>query len=126
MKADAGAEAMLGRLRKALTAARKSGDAAATAALRSALATIDNAGAVPDAVAPKPPGTSAIAGAVIGLGSGDVPRRELGASAVRGLLQIEVDERLKAADEYEALGRPDRAERLRVEAAVLLGFLGPA
>jgi hypothetical protein len=35
------------------------------------------------------------------------------------VLQAEIDERLSAAAQFDLGGRPDRADRLRAEAAVL-------
>jgi uncharacterized protein YqeY len=112
-------------LRRALTVAIKERDAVATSALRSALAAIENASAVGAEHAP-PRATGPIAGAVSGLGAGEVERRSLSAEDVRALVESEVDQRVAAAAEYEGLGRPDRAERLRAEAAVLAAHLPPA
>jgi len=91
-------------LRRALTAALKSRDAVAVSALRSALAAIENAGAVEPGHAPAP-GSGPIAGAVDGLGA------------------AEVEQRREAAREYAALGRTDRADRLHAEADVLAAHL---
>ncbi len=105
----------------------------ATAALRSALAAIDNAGAVaPSEVAPPSPGPGSsgpasqqgpIAGSVVGLGAAEVPRRSLDDHAIAAILQREIDERIDAAAAYRAGGRPDAAERLEAEAAVLAAHL---
>ena len=91
-------------LRRALTTALKSRDAVAVSALRSALAAIENAGAVEPGHAP-PPGSGPIAGAVDGLGA------------------AEVEQRRAAAREYAELGRPDHADRLHAEADVLAAHL---
>jgi uncharacterized protein len=106
-------------LRRALTAALKSRDAVAVSALRSALAAIENAGAVDPVQAP-PPGTGPIAGAVDGLGAAEVERRPVDARAV---VAAEVEQRRAAAREYAELGRPDHADRLRAEADVLAAHL---
>jgi uncharacterized protein len=109
-------------LRRALTAALKARDGVAVSALRSALAAIENAGAVDPAQAPRSDG-GPIAGAVAGLGAGEVPRRSLGADELRALVTVEVEHRRSAAREYAELGRSDRAERLRAEADVLAAYL---
>jgi uncharacterized protein YqeY len=113
------------RLRAALPAALKSRDAAAVAALRSALAAIDNAEA-PEATPSPPPGAgdAPIAGAVVGLGAAEVERRSLSDAQMAAIVRAEVAEREAAARAYERADRPDRAERLRAEAGVLSALLG--
>jgi uncharacterized protein YqeY len=106
-------------LRRALTAALKSRDAVAVSALRSALAAIENAGAVDTAQAP-PPVSGPIAGAVAGLGASEVERQPVD---VRAVVVAEVEQRRGAAREYDDLGRPDHAARLRAEAEVLAAHL---
>jgi len=109
------------RLRAALTAAMKASDSTAIAALRSALSAIGNAEAVDGA--PVHSGDSPFAGAVSGLGAGDVPRRQLTEHDVAAVVLAEVDERLAVATEYDALGSAETAARLRAEAAVLAQLL---
>jgi uncharacterized protein YqeY len=106
-------------LRRALTTALKARDAVAVSALRSALAAIENAGAVDPVQAP-PPGRGPIAGAVEGLGAAEVERRPVDVGAV---VAAEVEQRRTAAREYAALGRADRAGRLQAEADVLAAHL---
>ncbi|MVU76605.1 hypothetical protein GPX89_05020 [Nocardia sp. ET3-3] len=108
------------RLRTALPAAMKARDRAATAALRSALAAIDNAEAVD--------GSEIRAGAIensaVGLGTAEVARRELTEADVAAIVRAEIDDRLTAAKEYETLpGGFDRAAALRAEAAALTTHL---
>lgn len=110
------------RLRSALPAAMKRRDAAAVAALRSALAAVDNAEAVDDAP-PPPDGHADLAGSVAGVGATEVPRRALTADEIAALVRAEVEEREAAADGYERAGAPARAARLRAEAAVLAAHL---
>jgi uncharacterized protein YqeY len=110
------------RFRAALRDAMAVRDSVSVAALRSVLGAIDNAEAV-DAVPAVPVGESTIAGAVLGLGAGDVPRRQLSETELRQVVQREVEERAAVAEQYDRVGRPDRAERLRAEAAVLAGHL---
>jgi uncharacterized protein len=115
-----------GRLRGALPAAMKARDGAAVAALRSALAAIDNA----EAVAPAPGGSPAaaghpdLAGTVAGLGAAEVERRHLQEAEVEQIVQAEVADRRAAADAYERAGQAERAGRLRAEAEVLSSHLG--
>ncbi len=61
----------------------------------------------------------AIAGAVVGVGAGDVDRRDLTEQDISGIVRAEITERESAAAQYEAIGQKDRAERLLAEAAVL-------
>jgi hypothetical protein len=110
------------RLRAGLRDAMRARDAAAVAALRSALAAVGNAGAVDVPATPPPPGTAEVAGAVLGLGAAEVPRRELTAAEVAALVRAEVADRVAAAEAYERDGRADRAERLRAEAAALAPY----
>ena len=109
------------RLRASLREAMRAKDAVAVAALRSALAALGNAEAVPVVVTSGP--TTAtherIAGTAVGVGAAEVSRRVLSAEQQRAVVQAEVDERLIAADELDAGGQAERAVRLRAEAAVL-------
>ena len=86
------------RLQLALREALKARDTIATSALRSALAAIDNAGAVPPAPAP-PAGTASshVAGAVAGLGAGEAERRRLTEAEVQELVRAEIADRQAAA-----------------------------
>jgi len=114
------------QLRTDLTAAMRARDAVAVAALRSALAAIGNAEAVP--VVPDGGATSSsehVAGARVGLGAAEAPRRALSADDVAALVRAEATERGAAAEQMAALGRPEVAERLRAEAAVLARYLPP-
>jgi uncharacterized protein YqeY len=109
------------RLRDALLTARKDRDAVRVSALRSALSAIDNA-ETPDAVA-MAPADGPIAGAVTGVGAAEVARRELSDEQIRQLVRREIDERLKAADQFTAGGHIERAATLRMEATVLADLL---
>jgi uncharacterized protein YqeY len=120
-------------LRDALLAARKDRDSTRVSALRSALSTIDNAGAVPTAtlwsatpvsVNSDAPSSGTIAGGVVGLGAAEVARRVLSDAQIRELVHAEIDERLTAARDFTAGGHTERAAMLRAEAAVLSGLLG--
>lgn len=112
-------------MRDDLTAAIKSRDRVVIAALRSALAAIENAEAQPaDRHAPATAGSDHVAGAATGLGAAEVARRHLTDDDVRTIVQREVDDRSAAAADYERHGRADLAEGLRAEAAVLGRYLG--
>ena len=119
-------------LRSDLTRALKARDQVAVAALRSALAALENAEAVraPDAAAPgaatSNDGGEFIAGSLVGVGAAEVERRSLAEDEVRALLHAQVAEREQAAAEYDLLGRREEAERLRAEAGVLEAHLGRA
>ncbi|GAB0107961.1 hypothetical protein JMUB6875_69640 [Nocardia sp. JMUB6875] len=109
------------RLRAAIPAAMKARDRAAVAALRSALAAIDNAEAVD--------GSEVRAGAIeasaVGLGAAERARRDLTEADIAAIVRAEIDERLSTAKEYESLsGGAERAATLRAEAAALAAHLG--
>jgi uncharacterized protein len=118
------------RLRLALRAAMKARDTAAVSVLRSALSALSNAEAVDNAEAADPDpaaegGSPHIAGAVAGLGAGEVQRRHLTEAQVSQILQAEITDRHRAAREYDEAGHPDWAGRLRHEAAVLQSVRSP-
>ncbi|MGN6033376.1 MAG: glutamyl-tRNA amidotransferase [Thermomicrobiales bacterium] len=111
------------RLRAALTAAMKARDTDAVAALRGAIATIDNAEAVELPDAANAASTGAIAGAMAGVGSTEVARRDLSSAEVRSLVLAQVADRDAAAEWSRAHGYPERAARLDREATALRAFL---
>lgn len=125
---------MRASLRADLKAALKARDRVATAALRSALAAIDNAEAVPvdHSLASGTgnehvvTGNEHVAGSAAGLGATEVEGRDLTEADLRSIVENEVQERSVLAEEYERLGRNDFAERLRAEAEVLSRYLSPA
>lgn len=104
-------------LRDALKTALRTRDRVATQALRSALAAVDNAQAVP---------TEARAGAIeqaaVGVGSTEAARRELTPEQLQDILRHEVDERHAAALEC-ASAAPETARRLRAEAEVIAPYV---
>ncbi len=112
------------RLQLALRAALKARDTVAVSALRSALAAIDNASAIPAGL---PPGAGTgsvhIAGAASGAGASEAERRRLTASEADQIVQAEIAERRAAAQDYERRGHPGRAARLRREANILLAAM---
>lgn len=111
-------------MRNGLTAALKERDRTAIGALRAALAAIENAETVaPDSVDSGSVDREHVAGAALGNGAADVPRRQLSESEVAAIVTAEVRERSTNASEYERLGQYERAQRLRAEADVLNGYL---
>jgi uncharacterized protein len=108
-------------MRADLKAAMKARDRVTVAALRSALAAIENAEAPP---APEPViGDAAIAGAALGVGATEAERRTLTDADLTSILDNEVRERATAAEEYDRLGHTDEATRLRAEADILSRYL---
>ncbi len=86
--------------------------------LRTTLAALDNAEAVPPAAT-----AGALEASPLGVGSTEVPRRALGEPEVRALVRHEVEEREQAAASYAEVGDDARAARLRAEAEVLRDLL---
>jgi uncharacterized protein YqeY len=105
------------RLQAALPTAMRARDAAAVTALRSALAAIENAAAVPQS------GGTTSGLPAVGLGVTEVARREQDVAEIERIVRAEVSDRLAAADEYDRLGRTEAADRLRAEAQVLVTHL---
>ena len=113
------------RLRAALLEAIGARDVVAAFALRSALSAIGNAGAVRADSTQVPHATTPhVAGAVAGPGAAEVPRRHLIPAVISEIVRAEAAERASAAVQCEHAGYPDRAERLRREASILLAVLG--
>lgn len=105
-------------LRARLTRARLDRDRTGAAALRSAIAALENAEAVPPEQ-----GTAAssehVAGAVAGLGAAEAARRVLDDAEERAIVERERAELLEAASTYDAAGDPDTAAATRRAAALL-------
>ena len=97
-------------------------DKVAVSALRSTLAAVDNAEAVP--VGSAELRGSAIEQVPLGVGATEAARRELTEQHVTAIVRAEADERLALAGQFTAPAQADRATRLRAEAAVLLRLLG--
>ena len=111
-------------MRAALPAAMKAGDRVAVAALRSTLGAIDNAEAVPSPSTMD--GGLAIEQSPVGVGAAEVSRRVLTEADVAGIVREAMAEREEAARGYERAGHPERAERLRAEAAALSTYVSGA
>ena len=99
----------------------KARDRVAVAALRSAIAAIENAEAVD--LAALATGSLAIELSPVGVGAAEVERRLLTESEVAAIVRAEVAEREAAAQGYEQAGRLDRADQLRAEAGALTAHL---
>jgi uncharacterized protein YqeY len=133
------------RLRRALPAAMKARDRPAVAALRSALAAIDNAEAYdpdealaeglndvlePAGWEPADPDADDVdaahpgfAGTVAGVGATEVDRRSLTPKQMEGIVRAEIETREVAATVLEGVGKHEHAERLRAEMKVLLSHV---
>lgn len=98
------------RLRAELMAARKARHGVRIAALRGALAAIDNA------ETPDPSRT-------VWLNASEAVRPELTDTQIYDLVEAEIAERLDAADTVRTHGQHMRAETLRAEAEVLSDLL---
>jgi len=120
---NVGNEAIRDRLHHALRDAMRARDSVAASALRSALAALDNAGAVPPAPAPAAASGPHFAGAVADLGAGEVPRRGLAAGEGEQIVRAEIAELEAAAAGYEGAGHGEQAHRLRQEARILAAVL---
>jgi uncharacterized protein len=83
-------------LRRDLGTALKARDAEAVAALRTTIAAIDNAEAVDTTT--------------IGVGSTEVPRRDLSMDDARAILHNHIDDYVTEADRYESLGQQHSAQ----------------
>jgi uncharacterized protein YqeY len=94
------------QLKAALPTAMKTRDPATVTALRSALAAIENAAAVPPEN-----------------GVTEVPRRDQDDAEIERIVRAEITDRTTAAAEYDGLGHTDRADRLRAEAQALVTLL---
>lgn len=111
-------------LRSDLTAAIKARDTAAVSALRTTIAAIENAEAIKVTGAGTLQGGSEhVAGASAGVGSTDVPRRELSEQEVEEIVRDQIAERMEAAAGYRGLGQVSEAERLIREADLLGRYL---
>jgi uncharacterized protein YqeY len=119
---DVGNEAIRDRLHQALREAMRARDKVAASALRSALAALDNAGAVPPGPVPAAAGPH-FAGAVAGLGAAEAPRRGLAAGEAEQIVRAEIAEREAAAAGYEVAGHGEQGGRLRQEARTLASVL---
>ena len=115
-------------LRSRLTAAMRDRDRQTTAVLRSAVAAIENAEAVP--VVDLPVSTTSasttsaeVAGSALGVGASEAPRRDLDAAAERAVVLAEVAALVEAERTYAAAGDATRAHSASAGIAVLQSVL---
>lgn len=120
---DSGPQALRAAMRRDLVSAMKARLPDAVAALRAAIAAIDNAEAVPAPGARQAATSSHIAGARAGLGAAEAARRDLSDSDQRAILRDQITGYTAEADRDEALGQPAAAARLRTQAHLLSGYL---
>jgi uncharacterized protein YqeY len=99
------------RLRAGLTEARRERDAELAGALRTAIAAIENAEAVPTSspAAAAVPTSEHVAGGVAGVGTGEAERRLLDEEDERGIVRAEAADLRSAARQYAAAGRSAEA-----------------
>lgn len=112
------------RLRTDLKTAMKARSGVDVAAIRSLLAALDDAQAVP-APAHVPASSLAgehLAGAAVGVGSTEVARLELTQTEIALVVDGQIEERRAAATTFDAVDQPDAADRLRAEARVIEGY----
>jgi uncharacterized protein YqeY len=111
------------RLQDALVPAMRARDRAAVSAIRSALAAVANAEAVPVEPRGNPPTAGPVAKSAVGLGAAEVARLELSEDDVRSILHAEVTAHLEAADHLRSVGQAARAVELQAQVAALRPFL---
>jgi len=112
------------RLELALRQALKARDKVAVSALRSALAAIGNAEAVPPGPARVRGAQSPhVAGAAAGAGAAEVARRDLSDYEIAEIVRGEIAERENAARDYQRSGHDERAARLRQEAQAIAALM---
>lgn len=100
-------------LRERLTAAMRARDRQTVGAMRSVLAALENAEALPVTSDETATATSEhVAGAVTGLGAGDAPRRLLSADDERAVMGREVAELRSASATLVAANQHERASEL--------------
>ncbi|HEX7211627.1 MAG TPA: hypothetical protein VF241_11955 [Propionibacteriaceae bacterium] len=110
-------------LRRHLSAAVQDRDRIAVAALREAIAALDNAEAIPPDGDLKAEAGEYVAGGVVGVGAAEAERRILDADSQRAVVRAEIEARLAAAVTYDEHGQSTRSADLRLGAEVLLAAL---
>ncbi|HEY7722207.1 MAG TPA: hypothetical protein VIB11_10245 [Pedococcus sp.] len=110
------------RMRADLVAAMKAHRPEVVAALRTAIAALDNAEAVAPAAARTEAASEHLAGTTAGVGSTEAERHRLTLDDVRAVLRAQVAERGADADRYDAHGQHEAAGRLRREAEALARY----
>jgi uncharacterized protein len=110
-------------LRRHLGAAVRDRDRIAVAALREAIAALDNAEAIPPEGDLKVEAGEYVAGGVVGLGAAEAERRILDAGEQRAIVRAVIEMRLAAASTYDEHGQSARADELRSGAEILIDIL---
>lgn len=112
------ADAMRARLRTDLKTAMQARSALEVGVLRSLIAAIDNAQAVPTAY-----GHQNYVSRAFGDGTAEVPRVTLSQADLGALLAMESEARIGAADELDRCGRPVEAAALREQALIARRYM---
>lgn len=120
---DTGPQALRDALRRDLTRSMKAREPDAVSALRTAIAAIDNAEAVPPPDESPATTSGHIAGARAGVGAAEANRRNLSLSQQQAILRDQITAYKAEADRYDALGQQDAATRLRTQARLLSAYL---
>jgi len=116
------ADTLTDLLRDELLLARRAGDRAVAAALRTTLAALSNAEALPVDERPVSGGSEHIAGARLGVGAAEAARRELTDADRHRVVRAEIASIEDAARIYDGPD-PGRAEEARRGAIRLVGIL---
>ena len=111
-------------LRSRLTLALRERDRSAAATLRAAIATLENAEAVPAPGSASSTTSSHVAGAAIGVGAAEAERRVLGDAEERDLVGAEIEQLTEAEQAFARAGAHDRAEAASSGARLLGEVLG--
>ncbi len=106
-------------LRSRLTVALRERDRAGAATLRSAIAALENAEAVPTTDDLAPTTSSHVAGAAVGLGAAEAERRVLTDADEKAIVSDEIGALRAAAGEYARAGAAERAAEARASAQLL-------
>lgn len=126
-------------LRERLTAAMRERDRVTASVMRSTLAALENAEAVPHPGRSTPSGAATagssavsqhVAGSLVGVGAAEVERLSLDEAAESDIVRAEIEGLIEAAVEYAAAGHDERAGEARAAAealsAVVRAALGPS
>jgi uncharacterized protein len=113
------------RLRSGLKDALKARNRPALDALRSALAAIGNAEAAETTHTQRVSSSEYVAGAVVGVGAGEVPRRHLSDDDIERVVLDEISALRDAAAQARDRGQEQVAASLSAEAEVLAAYVDP-